>query len=250
MVMVPRNRLHKLLSDSFTASEMNRFLACPVYEDVARASLPFETARTVDYVFSVVEALERYNLVDDAFWKALREARPGRVAEIDDLAAAWEQEEPGEAAGGDVDRVRRLVDLFEELRPLLPQGNESERVLDRLFQEMVYLLDREATPPLGRGVWADRLGERLATYAWLHNQVPEDYLLELVSGLCLNESDPFGQYWGLRVVSRIQQAHPGFLFVEPIQAALRAFRECSDSADRRRMTEEILSRTLLALPAS
>jgi hypothetical protein len=79
--------LFDFLLDSFSSSELERFLKFGGYDTVAAEANP--NARRADYFFDVMLALDRRGLINTKFFEHLKEELPSRQAEIEFLMDVW-----------------------------------------------------------------------------------------------------------------------------------------------------------------
>jgi hypothetical protein len=75
-----------------------------------------------------------------------------------------------------------------------------------VVQAMLELAPRLAEPPpfdWGRALDSDDRGERLAAYAYLHQQPTCDAAVPLVETMTEREDKPFGEYWALKALRQV-----------------------------------------------
>lgn len=116
----PRNRLHVLLLELFSAEEFRRWLTLGPDADII-ADLPGELAGTAEVVHRAVGVLERQGRIDAAFFARMTTARPRRGEAIAAVAVLWN--EPALTTGPVVARSPEPGGVEDQTsRPLPTQG--------------------------------------------------------------------------------------------------------------------------------
>jgi len=121
-------------------------------------------------------------------------------------------------------------------------GDARTQLMTRIVGEMIAAADSGATIPLESALHSGDLGLRLAAYAVLYSHPDNNYTIPLVDSVIDLEPKPFGQFWGLRAISRlIEVAGPNSIDLDTARR-LRDFKsQLPASSDRTYELRKILS---------
>jgi hypothetical protein len=116
----PIEQLCEFLASAFEKNDLNRFLVFEGYRNVAEG-VNRDVSNT-EYVFNVVQAMNRQALIDGNFFDRLAEERPAREAEVRRIQQSWQAGNPKDVSISDrhsapaVDR-RTLLRTISGLTP-------------------------------------------------------------------------------------------------------------------------------------
>lgn len=99
--MTPESALYQLLLSLFGADEFRRWLRFDTEASIIVHDLPGPTASASDLVCKAVDRLVEHGLVNHSFFVRLRDARPRRAADIDQVAVLWPSTTTGVSRAGE-----------------------------------------------------------------------------------------------------------------------------------------------------
>lgn len=85
----------------------------------------------------------------------------------------------------------------------MQSGAERTVAMTKIVGQMIAAADAGASLPLDNALRGGDLGLRLAAYAVLYARPDPAYTIPLVNSVIELEPKPFGQFWGLRAISRL-----------------------------------------------
>lgn len=104
------------------------------------------------------------------------------------------------------ERLDALAKEYNEVRDPdrgMRSGAERTAAMTKIVGQMIAAADAGATFPLDEALRGGDLGRRLAAYAVLYARPNPAYTIPLVNSVIELEPKPFGQFWGLRAISRL-----------------------------------------------
>lgn len=202
----------------------------PVFESIKVAGVEAKF-RDVDKKLRLVEATaqEAKGISADAGQKAnlaLGSALPSRGESNMDATS---------------DGIGALVDEYEEIRLRMPSGSLRTQRMAGVVSRMMDRFGGRADPSADLYLSSNRIGERLAAYAYCMTR-PVDVRIERLVDVVATEDKPFNQYWGLQAIARALSTPTARYDRAAVEGRLRGMREqYPPGTDRRFVTDQILS---------
>ncbi len=106
------------------------------------------------------------------------------------------------------DELQHLAKEYEDIRASQGSGHSRTEAMTRVIRQMIDASSQIQDFDVRSALASPRPGLRLAGYAYLLARKDPRFLKDLVLNVAEREDTPFGQYWGLRAISRLLEATP------------------------------------------
>ncbi|VXC11136.1 hypothetical protein [Nocardioides sp. AX2bis] len=137
------------------------------------------------------------------------EGASASVRQVQEANEARERAQLTDAIDGESrERLPSLVSQYNAVRDPrtgMPSGSARTQVMTKIVGEMIAAADAGESVPLESALKGGDLGQRLAAYAVLYSKPDPNYTIVLIDSVIDVEKKPFGQFWGLRAISRLAE---------------------------------------------
>ncbi|WP_158648108.1 hypothetical protein [Nocardioides houyundeii] len=134
----------------------------------------------------------------------------GQSASVRQVQQAYEARERVQAAdpveGQAEQRLPALIANYNAVRHPqtgMPSGPVRTQVMTRIVGEMIAAAEAGESVQIDSALKGTDQGLRLAAYAVLYARPEPSYAIPLIDSVVDIEKKPFGQFWGLRAISRL-----------------------------------------------